>query len=80
MSGLAQPVSATAAEREKNANLAKLEACVRPHVFVREAARTATGGPSLWRCGRCGGTVGGRDRNWYSDGLADGRREAGRTS
>ncbi len=76
MSATVRPVSATEAEREKNANLAKLEGCVRPHSFAYEAPRTAMGGPSVWRCGRCGGTVGGRDRNLYCDGLADGRREA----
>ncbi len=76
MSGLAQPVSASAAEAERNANLARLEGCVRPHAFAYEAARTATGGPSQWRCSRCGGTAGGRDRSWYEQGLADGRREA----
>ncbi len=77
MSGLAQPVSATGAEADRNANLRRLEGCPRPHIFQHEAARSATGGPSQWRCSRCGGVVGGKEQFWYQSGLFDARREAG---
>lgn len=78
MSAVSHPVSATDAERERNANLGRLEGCTRPHYFVCEAARTTRAGPSLWRCSRCGGTVSGREQYWYQSGLYDARREAGR--
>lgn len=76
MSAVRQPVEAMGAEAARNDNLARLEGCIRPHVFLHEAPLTRAAGGSLWRCSRCGGAVSGREKHWYQAGLNDGRRAA----